>query len=292
MNFIQLRQQIKKYENYDFVSSSREMEDIIFALNKSEVTDLITEIGIIPEDVMHDSSEEKLYSKTSDILFAKALECIGFEVRVLSERGDAADIVAKSKYHGYSLIGDAKIFRLSRTAKNAKDFKVDSMVRWRKYENFSVLSCPYFQYPAVSSQIYKEALDGNVMLFSWEWLYIFLKEGIVESKNLNLKDVWNQSALIGKQTTMADAKKCFMAIQDANISKITGISSESVNQYFKRIKEIIRKRGNAEILYYRNEIERIKQLDRDEAVKELLEKMKLDSKITTIRTFISKVTND
>lgn len=292
MDFGQLRQQIKKYEDYDFISSSKEMENIIFSLDRDEIIDLIPEIGIIPEDISHDSSEEKLYSKTSDIIFAKALECMGFDVNVLRERADAADIVARSRYHGYSLVGDAKVFRLSRTAKNAKDFKVDSMVNWRRDNDFSVLSCPYFQYPNTSSQIYKEALNGNVMLFSWEWLYICLKEGVVENKDLNLRDVWNQSAIIGAMVSIADSKRRFIEIQDEHISRIIGISNERVDTYFNQIKEKMRNRGHAEILYYQDEIERVKRMDRDEAIKELLEKMKLTSKIETIREFINRITDD
>ena len=292
MTFEQLRQQIKKYENNDFISSSNEMQNIVFSLSKNEVVDLITDIGIIPEDISHDSSEEKLYSKTSDIMFAKVLECMDFDVNVLRERADAADIVARSKYHGYSLVGDAKVFRLSRTAKNAKDFKVDSMVNWRRDNDFSVLSCPYFQYPTASSQIYKEALNGNVMLFSWEWLYIFLQEGIQETPSLSLKDIWNQSAIIGTKTSVANSKKRFIEEQDDNICRIIEISNENVRIHFDHIKEKIRERGNNEILYYRDEIERVKNMDREEAVAELLSRMKLNSKIETIQKFINKIAND
>lgn len=292
MTFEQLRQQIKKYENNDFISSSNEMQNIVFSLSRNEVVDLITDIGIIPEDISHDSSEEKLYSKTSDIMFAKVLECMDFDVNVLRERADAADIVARSKYHGYSLVGDAKVFRLSRTAKNAKDFKVDSMVNWRRDNDFSVLSCPYFQYPTASSQIYKEALNGNVMLFSWEWLYIFLQEGIQETPSLSLKDIWNQSAIIGTKTSVANSKKRFIEEQDDNICRIIGISNENVKIHFDHIKEKIRERGNNEILYYRDEIERVKNMDREEAVAELLSRMKLNSKIETIQKFINKIAND
>ena len=149
----------------------------------------LSTLALFPEDIVHDSSEEKLYTKTSEILFAKTLDFMNMDVRVIKERADSADIIAKSKFHGYSLAGDAKAFRLSRTAKNAKDFKVDSMDAWRGDCEFAVLVCPYFQYPVSKSQIYKEALNRNVMLMSWEWLYIMLKEGVRETENTSLKNV-------------------------------------------------------------------------------------------------------
>lgn len=291
MDFQYLRQLIKTYKDDDFINASMKMQEAVFALDRSEIIHLINEISVIPEDIAHDSSEEKLYSKTSDILFAKALECMNLEVGVLRERADSADIIARSKYHGYSLVGDAKVFRLSRTAKNAKDFKVDSMAKWRGNNDFSVLVCPYFQYPTKTSQIYKEALNGNVMLFSWEWLYVMLKENIRETAAKSLKDVWNQSEIIGANVTIPEQKNCFLTEQDNNLRGIIGITKEKSDSYFSDAKTILCGRGRNEISYYKDEIERVRQLGRDEAINELLSRMKLDSKIRTIQNFIKKISN-
>lgn len=48
-------------------------------------------------------------------------------------------------------------------------------------------------------------------------------------------------------------------------------------------------RGNTEIQYYEQEIERVKQLNREEAIAELLRNLKLESKIATIRGFIDQI---
>lgn len=289
MNYIDLRSLIREYSNLDFAIASNNLQSLLFDISRTDVLSLITEIGIIPEDIGHDSSEEKLYTKVSDILFAKALKEMNFEVTVLRERSNCADIIAQSKYHNYSLVGDAKAFRLSRTAKNAKDFKVDSMVHWREDNDFSVLACPYFQYPKSNSQIYRSALDGNVSLFSWEYLYIILSENIREREDVNLRELWNQSHNIMQQTNMADANKCFIQQQDANIREIIGLTTEQFTNHFNNIKGSIVYRGNEEIRYYESEVARIRQLNRDDAIRELLVSMKLDSKIETIRRFINKV---
>lgn len=289
MNYIELRSLIRENSNLDFAAASNNLQSVLFDISRTDVLSLITEIGIIPEDIGHDSSEEKLYTKVSDILFAKALKEMNFEVTVLRERSNCADIIAQSKYHNYSLVGDAKAFRLSRTAKNAKDFKVDSMVHWKEDNDFSVLACPYFQYPKSNSQIYRSALNGNVSLFSWEYLYIILSENIRESEDVNLRELWNQSHNIMQQTNMADANKCFIQQQDTNIREIIGLTEEQFTNHFNNIKGSIAYRGNEEIRYYESEIARIQQLNREDAIRELLISMKLDSKIETIRRFINQV---
>ena len=273
----------------NFVAATQKLQGIIFNLPKSDIIELITEIGTIPEDIGHDSTEEKLYTKVSDILLAKTLIELNLEANVLTQRADCADVIAQSHYHTYSLVGDAKAFRLSRTAKNAKDYKVNSMDKWRGDSDYSVLVCPYFQYPKSSSQIYKEALDGNVALFSWEYLYILLKQGVKESPSVNLSRLWNQSDIISKTTTIANSKANFLGSQNSNLAEILGISTDAFYRYFSQVKDILVQRGFTEIQYYEDEIERVKKLNREEAISELLKSMKLDSKIATIKGFINQL---
>ncbi|MDR2485941.1 MAG: HindIII family type II restriction endonuclease, partial [Treponema sp.] len=102
----------------------------------------------------------------------KCFQELGLKASVNKERANCADVAARSKFHNYSLVGDAKSLRLSRTAKNAKDFKVTSMSEWKGDSDFAVLVCPYYQYPKSRSQIYGQALNDNVLLFSWEYLSI------------------------------------------------------------------------------------------------------------------------
>lgn len=121
MKFTELCKTIDKFAiKYDFQTASNALEDEIFSLSKNNFIPLVTEIGSIPESIEHDSTEEKLYSKVSDIVLAKCFQELGLKSTVLRERANSADVEAKSKYHNYSLVGDAKAFRLSRTAKNQK----------------------------------------------------------------------------------------------------------------------------------------------------------------------------
>ena len=291
MNFHELKVEINNCSSMNFVAATRRLQAIIFNLSKASIVELITEIGTIPEDIGHDSTEEKLYTKVSDILLAKSLIELNLEAEVLTQRADCADVIAQSHYHPYSLVGDAKAFRLSRTAKNAKDYKVNSMDKWRGDREYSVLVCPYFQYPKNTSQIYKEALEENVALFSWEYIYILLKQGVKESPTVNFSTLWNQSEIISKNITIENSKANFLDTQNKHIADFLHISLDTFYQYFQQVKNILEKRGMTEILYYENEIERVKLLNREEAIEELLKSMKLDSKIATIKGFMAQLKN-
>lgn len=289
MTFEELKIELSDCSSLSFPDATQRLQERIYALDRAHTIQLVSQIGSIPEDIGHDSTEEKLYAKVSDILLAKSLIEMNLEATVLTQRADCADIVAQSHYHRYSLVGDAKAFRLSRTARNAKDYKVNSMAIWKGDSEYAVLVCPYFQYPKSNSQIYKEALSGNIALFSWEYLYILLKEGIRESSSVNLSALWNQSGIISKTTTVSNSKSCFLNQQNQNISKILKITPEKFYEYFNSVKELIVERGNTEIQYYEQEIERVKQLNREEAIAELLGNLKLESKIATIRGFIDQI---
>ena len=289
MTFEELKIELSDCSSLSFPDATQRLQERIYALDRAHTIQLVSQIGSIPEDIGHDSTEEKLYAKVSDILLAKSLIEMNLEATVLTQRADCDDVVAQSHYHRYSLVGDAKAFRLSRTARNAKDYKVNSMAIWKGDSEYAVLVCPYFQYPKSNSQIYKEALSGNIALFSWEYLYILLKEGIRESSSINLSALWNQSGIISKTTTVSNSKSCFLNQQNQNISKILKITPEKFYEYFNSVKDLIVERGNTEIQYYEQEIERVKQLNREEAIAELLRNLKLESKIATIRGFIDQI---
>ena len=115
------------------------------SIGKAELLTMILECGVMPEVFHHDSSEEKLWAKYSDILLAKSLESLGFKSQVLRVRGDSADVFAESDK--YKIVGDAKTFRLSRTAKNQKDFKVEALDSWRRTSDYALLAGPFLSVP-------------------------------------------------------------------------------------------------------------------------------------------------
>lgn len=116
-----------------------------------------------------------------------------------------------------------------------------------------------------------------------------MKENVKETEQRDLRHLWNQSAVIASTTTMLNSKSNFLPTQNQNIAEIIGISKAKFDKHFSTIKKTLVNRGNQEIAYYENEINRVKHLNREEAISELLIRMKLDSKINTIRQFIDVI---
>ena len=155
-----------------FGADATRVEDELTAEIKRDsavaVLDHLRLCGNIPEQYGHDSSEEKLYSKYTDVVLAAALRKIGLKTQVLTERGDAADVEAVTDK--WAMVGDAKAFRLSRTAKNQKDFKVEAMHVWKRGREHALLVCPSYQLPVRKSQIYEQAIGRNVTIVSYAHL--------------------------------------------------------------------------------------------------------------------------
>lgn len=143
-------------------------------------------------------------------MLARAFREMGLKAAVLQERGDSADVIAESRIFDYTFAADAKAFRMSRTAKNQKDFKVSALSVWRKDNDYAVLCAPYFQYPTKTSQIYAQALTDNVCLLSWEHLAFMLENGIKESETLNLSVIWDFCSSLTSRVAVSDMKKNFL----------------------------------------------------------------------------------
>lgn len=135
---------------------------------KAALLDHLRICGAMPEQYAHDSSAEKRYSKYTDAVICEAFASIGLGSTVITARADAADVQASSG--GYSLVADAKAFRLSRTAKNQKDFKIQAMDGWRGKLDFATVVCPIYQLPSRTSQIYQQAISRNVCILSYSHL--------------------------------------------------------------------------------------------------------------------------
>lgn len=126
------------------------LEKFVNKFKRKELLGNILDCGVLPEVFSHDSSEEKMWAKYSDIMLARCLTLLGLEAEVLGARGNSADVLAKTKH--YSIVADAKTFRLSRTAKNQKDFKVQALDNWRLNHHYSLLVSPLYQYPSRDSK--------------------------------------------------------------------------------------------------------------------------------------------
>lgn len=259
------------------------LEKHLAKITRKQLSENIIECGILPEMFSHDSSEEKLWAKYSDIILSIALNFLNIPAEVLRTRGDSADVFGKTK--NYSIVGDAKTFRLSRTAKNQKDFKVKALDDWRKGNNYALLVSPLTQYPNRKSQIYRQAIEKNVTLLSYTHLHFLLDY----YANQDLKPIWETGNYLKKslKTSEQQSASSYWAKIDETVCNVVNRNGDALKKYklleIEKTKEI----GNEGIAYWKNRIEEFHKLSKEEAVKLLIKAEKIEAKIRTIENAIN-----
>lgn len=265
----------------DSTRVERELVDEIATAGITGVLDHLRLCGAIPESYGHDTSEEKLYSKYTDTVLAIAFRAIGLRSIVLTDRADAADVEVFAP--DYSFIADAKAFRLSRTAKNQKDFKIQAMDTWKRGKRYAVVVAPLYQLPTRTSQIYEQAITRDVCVLSYSHLAILLglaersQEGValrvlsdafesVSLMNPNKDAVSYWSSINRVFVGGGDAARDLWATEKvANLEAISHAKSEALN-------------------YLSLERERIMRMSHEQALQELIKWRKLDARARIINS--------
>ncbi len=237
--------------------------------------------GDIPESYGHDSSEEKLYSKYTDALLSEAFKSLGLKSLVLKERADAADVEVFAS--GYSFVADAKAFRLSRTAKNQKDFKVQAMDGWKRGKNFAMVVCPIYQLPTRASQIYQQASARNVCLLSYSHLAVLCTYA-KNKKPRAIEDFLEQvflavKALVPSKDALmywSSVNRVFLAF-DKQIAELWALEKAASLEAIDAAKELA-------LTFLAGERERIVRMNHADAIKELLAMSRVESKMKTIQS--------
>jgi type II restriction enzyme len=263
-------------ENKNFAESGILIEQ---SLNQCSVDDILGHLdygGMIPEMFQHDSSEEKVFAKYCDALFARSLNELGLESQVLVERADAADVAARCDAR-YTLVGDAKAFRLSRTAKNQKDFKVESLHKWKKGADYACLLAPIYQLPTTNSQIYSQATRFNVTLLSYTHLAF-----LIRNKNFSAEDL---ERLWGISATLPEGKGAITyweTIRDA-VLDLTRKTKDDWQDVVRETRERLAEQAVQQISFWEEKTKQYASVDHDTAVKLLVKALKIDSKIAEIK---------
>ncbi len=290
-NFLEILFQASK-QSKNFKDATYIVNEYIDSLTRGDFIYIVSEIGTIPEIIKASSTEEKLYSKASDIVLSRCFIELGLKSKAVTERSNSADVLAES-IHGYTLVADAKTFRLSRTAKNQKDFKIANLSNWRGMENdYAILVSPYFQYPSTTSQIYASALEGKVCLLSWEhMLFLINNNNNIEDSNFSLEQIWNAPTRIVRDTKIAfaDRMNCFFPFINKMICDRLSIELEVLTDKLNSYKINIKNRSKSELKYLKNELKTIQNLSKDEAITELIKYSKLNEKINAIESYMNSL---
>lgn len=266
---------LSKDKGLTFPQRAANMAHLLDTATTADVLDHLARAHVIPECFGHDSTEEKLYAKYLDTLLGKALSLLGLGAEVITERADSADVVATSQ--SYRVVGDAKAFRLSRTAKNQKDFKVVALNSWRHGAEYATLCGPLYQYPSSNSQIYEQAIQYNVTLISYTHLAFLIDSGFDNPESL--KELWE----VGRGLTSGKGAIAYWRAVNSVVCRLSGKTGAEWDQFERQMTTLLPELAEDQIRFWEKEKLRIRNLPHDVAVRELIKALKIDSKITTIR---------
>ncbi|MCD4734224.1 HindIII family type II restriction endonuclease [bacterium] len=241
--------------------------------------------GTIPERYGHDSSEEKQYSKYTDIVIHEAYSHMGFNSLVLKERAGVADVECVTD--DYSFVADAKAFRLSRTAKNQKDFKIQAMDDWKHGKPYAMVVCPVYQLPFRTSQIYQQAGARSVCIGTYTHLAVIIRYAQARSKNRAMELVHEVFITIEAMIPSKDANTYWQIVNRKMLDfdhKISGIWKDEKRA---SIESIHLARSEA-LGFLASERERIMRLSKEEAINEVIKLNRIETKIEYIESVVDK----
>ena len=281
------RRWVKKIEDLgsDFRADSSRVESELEAEVKADgaaaLLDHLRLCSAIPESYGHDTTEEKLYSKYTDALLSATYRQLGLNSVVLTERADTADVEAVAR--DYSFVADAKVFRLSRTAKNQKDFKIQAMDAWKRGKPFAMVVCPLYQLPTRASQIYRQAAARNVCTFSYSHLAVLVEMTETEGANSASDLLLRLFKTVEAMNPTKEANAYWQAVNRSMLSYGDPVPSLWKAEKLATIESIdVSKRFALE--HYAAEREAILNLSREEALKRLIKSQKIDSRIEKINS--------
>lgn len=277
--------ELKKISGHFGNDSLKLEDDLKNEIEKDGIESLISHLrlcGAIPEEYRHDSTEEKLYSKYTDMLISHAFTRLGIISTVLKERADVADVEGVTP--NYSFVADAKAFRLSRTAKNQKDFKIQAMDNWKHGKTYAIVVCPIYQLPSSQSQIYQQAVARDVCIFSYNHLSVLVQyaniDGEKQSQDLLLQILKciNQMMPTKSSTTYWKTVNNQMLSYSNKIQSLWSLEKKAYLDSIVVVKE-------EALTFMSSERERIMKLSKTDAIKQLLNQSKINSKIRKINSF-------
>lgn len=269
--------------NKDFANNSLEIEkDLGIEISRIGVQTLLDHLrlgGNIPEAYRHDTSEEKQYSKYTDSLLCFSYKHIGLKSNVITERADVADVEAFAKK--YSFVADAKAFRLSRTAKNQKDFKVQAMDRWKHGKPYAMVVCPIYQLPSRSSQIYSQAITRSVCIFTYSHLSLLVRYAEEVSKERAEDLLFQIFDVIPAMNPTKSANDYWITINRTMLNHSSSISQLWEDEKIAAVESIKIAKQEA-LIHLASQREKIMRMSHDEALKELVKVSKIESRIKVI----------
>ena len=273
-----------KHPSGDFGADAAQLEcDLAGEIDRQGSGVLIGHLrlcGAIPETYAYDSSAEKLYAKYTDVVIHEAFKAIGLVSTVLKERTDTADV--ECVCDSYSFVADAKAFRLSRTAKNQKDFKVQALDNWKHGKRFAMVVCPVYQLPSRTSQIYQQAIARSVSVYTYTHLACLVRYAEDRGASAGTSLLHEVFSSIESMLPTKSANDYWQAVNRVLLNRHG--TSELWREEKIALLESIKIARDEALRFLAEERQRIMNLSRQEAIREVLVGRKLDVRIQAVKS--------
>lgn len=236
--------------------------------------------GVVPECFPRGSGEERLYGKYSDAVIHEAFKALGLDSRTQNRPGDAPGVECACDQ--FSFVAESVAFRMSRVARNQKDFDLRAIHRWKQGRPFGMLVAPINQLPFRFGQIYRDAALLAVLVCSYSHLAVLVR--------------YAQQA--GSAKAIALLHEAFRVVRGIPPAKNAEPYWQALNRTFlaadarmpslwreeKAVLEESISLGQAEALRFLDEERQgIEDLPRQEAIEELLHWRKLNSRVQAVQ---------
>jgi len=234
--------------------------------------------GAIPESYAYDSTAEKLYAKYTDAVIHEAFKAVGLTSAVLTERTDAADV--ECVCDSYSFVADAKAFRLSRTAKNQKDFKIQALDNWKHGKPYAMVVCPVYQLPSRTSQIYQQAAARSVCVYTYTHLAFLVRH--VEDANAGTSLLQEVFSSVEALMPTKSAHDYWQAV-NGTLLRRRGSAALWREEKLALLESIAIAKEEA-LTFLASERQRIMRFSREQAIREVLAGRKLDARVDAVES--------
>jgi hypothetical protein len=266
-------------EEYSFQKKSDVVQKIVYNMNADQLQDYLSKCGVIPERFSHDSSNEKIYAELCEIIVASFFKQLGETASVLEKRSGSADVLASQNQEHVVL--DAKAFRLSRTALNPKDYKIEAINEWKDDHDakYSGLVGPLNQFPGSRSRLYSEAARYNVTLLSYGHLGYILKH---RSDVNSLEPLWTlgDNLMENYDVDEINGDVYWDKVEDSMTNIVGDI--QLFNTAIKENMKGLEDQSQQQIEFWESKKDALRDLEKEELVQELIKAKKINKKVDRI----------
>ena len=205
---------------------------------------------------------------------------------MLKERADVADV--ECVCDDYSFVADAKVFRMSRTAKNQKDFKVQAMDNWKHGKPFAMIVCPVYQLPSRTSQIYQQAAARSVCICTYTHLSVLVRyaEATGQANAIAIDLLHKVFKVVEAMNPSKNASAYWQAVNQTFLEADRSISEIWQEEKIASVESIRIAREEA-LNFLSRERERIMRLSRSEAIREVLRWRRVENRIQAVKSVTS-----